>query len=227
MVPTGLIGSQESGRAAGNYSPPPVSVAAEVIVMEITYKMTRLDRQEALRIGLSRMSLGWCFLLLGYPLACTFGLLLMFWAKGYHAQWPLTGPFPWHTFKFILIGPYMGLSTLFAGMLLTWHQTARRTVRIDSLIFTTGSKLGTAKLKWNKVLEILDTGEYLCFRTSHPAVTIIPMSAFPNKEQAYAFAEQAGLYWRRATGRRDPASLNAPGVWPPAPTNVQEPNSNP
>ena len=81
--------------------------------MEITYKMTRLDRQEALRIGLSRISLGWWLFLIGYPLAFTFGLLLMFWAKGHHAQWPLIGPFSWSTFWYLLTGLCIGITACF------------------------------------------------------------------------------------------------------------------
>ena len=197
--------------------------------MKITYKMTRLDVQESYRIGIPRMSLGWWLLLTGYLLACASGLLWLLWAEGYHAHWPPTGPFPWHTLAFTLAGLCFGLSTFFPLMLFACLLSPRLTVRIDPLTFTTERGGGRAKLKWKEVREILDTGEYLCFRTYLPAVTVVPRSAFPNNEQARAFAEQAGLYWRRATGRKDPQALNSLGVWPPAPSaaNFQASNGKP
>lgn len=196
-------------------------------VTEIRYKMTWQDRKEAIHIGWPLMSLGWRFFQIGSRLVCLCGLLLMFcftlWTKGYSATWPPRGPFPWHTLK--------DMSGLFAAALvgivpgiLMLRGNAAQVLRMTSQHFSIKTLFGVHRYAWTQVKELFvtDRSVYLC--VGEPSAILVPKAALKNKEQTDAFAEQAEIYWRRATGRKHPTLITPNGVWPPAPSpaNSQE-----
>ncbi len=220
---------QESRQAAGNYSPPPVLVCGGRQRLQASYKLTRYDKSEALRIGLPRLGPLWCIFWFSIGPLLIVGILLICWASGYPAAWPPHVPVPLHILKDlgVLLGCILtGLITTF--VMLSWL-TASQAVEITPHHLLTKTSLGSKPIGWRDVTGLLATDEYVCFCVNSPSAVVVPKAAFPSKEQAHAFAEQAELYWRRATGRKDPPPLDSAAVWPPAPRpmDAQEPEAGP
>ena len=201
-------------------------------MMDVRYTPTRQDQIEAYKIGMARLSLTWRVLLTLMLCRLVFRLFQSFWTHGYHSTWPPHGPFPWSTLKLMSLAVVIALMGGIAPFFLMLRLTVTPLIQITSDHLLVKRPLGLKRYRWGRMAELLLTDQYVCFCLGEPAAVLVPLTAFKSKEEAQffaeqVFAEQAGLYWRRATRRKDPQALNAPGVWPPAPTNVQEPNSNP
>ena len=220
---------QESEQAVRNYLLPPVSEGGGCAILTVHCKLTRYDRIEAYRIGLPRLSLTRCFfhiLLLG---AAVFILWLIGRTDGFQSAWPPRGPFHWPALKNVILPAVIGLAGGLLPSLPILRATVTQIVQITPNHLLVKTPLGLNRCRWRKVIDTYVNDQYVCFCLGQPAAVLVPLAAFKSQEQAGAFAEQAELYWRRATGQEEPPPLNPAVVWPPAPmiAPVQEPNRRP
>ncbi len=184
---------------------------------EVTYRITFQDRIEGYRVGLAHMTLP--SRIVWIMLGLLFLTLPALNTTSHHhpITWLLTTRLSPKFLEKVGLLVCVSLASYFASGLTVWQLTKIRTVKLQERHLLNRVLFGWNRIRWREVNAIVETAEHICFCQNVPTAVVVPKSAFPNKEQARAFVEQAEHYWRRGTGRKDPSALNALGVWPPAP----------
>ncbi len=185
--------------------------------MEISYKLTWRDRQEGYRVGLSHLLLPYRLVGIGGLLLMPVGMMLILYGKGY--------PFTWTAanlpLRLMLLNTFLPLGFLLGFFLTTAIGSGflfrSQVVQLLPLHLAWKKARSSNLIRWKRITEIVDTGEYICFCQNYPTAVAVPKRAFPNQGQSAAFLEQATRYWREAKGLPEPSVPDTAGVWPPAP----------
>jgi len=193
-------------------------------LLEIAYKMAWRDRQEGYRVGLSHLTLPYLLVWIGILLLFPAGTMLTLYGKGYPTTWTAANlPLRLMILHSVIHLGIILLAAISTSAVLSYLFRSR-SVQVSSRCLAWKQLWGYNRIRWERVTEIVDTGEHICFCQNYPIAVVVPKLAFAGEEQADAFLGQAIHYWHHATGRTQPPPYVV-GVWPPAPrpSNSAEP----
>ena len=179
--------------------------------------MTWRDQQEGYRVGLSRLTLPFCFIYGSVILLIPAGLIMILYGKGYPLTWP-PAALP---SRLVLANTIVPLGIMFGAWLINaflfGYLLPSRTVRLLPRHLAWKQLWLPKRIRWKQITEIVETSEHIFFCQNVPMATVVPKRAFPNQKQAAAFLEQARHFWHEATGLPPSPIPDSVGVWPPAP----------